>query len=252
MGKLKSNNIAIIVPAFNEAKTIRALLKSILQYASQVIVINDASTDKTVEEIADLPITILHNSKNLGKGASMLKGFKHAKILGAKAVITIDADGQHNPSDIPRFIQATQQSPNQVIIGSRLQNRENAPKLRRTANDIADFFISWAAGCKIIDTQSGYRLYPFAALNKTINRKIKKEKFTFESELLIDITRKGYTPATIRIRSLYPKDARPSHYKPFRDTCDIILMVTWKIVSRGLCFPGLWRTLSNKGMTLDT
>lgn len=242
-------DVAIIIPAYNEEKSIRDIVKKTLEHSLHVIVVNDGSTDKTVEKLIDLPITLLNNATNKGKGASLLQGFRYAQSLNLKATISIDADTQHDPNDIPKFIAAMHQYPNHIIIGARLHNRENAPKSRYRANQIADFFISWAAGRRIVDSQSGYRLYPMNLLNDCLKR-FNHRKFTFESAILINSTRRGYRPAAIAIHSHYPQHSRASHYKPFSDTIKITLMVTWKIISRGLCLPGLCRMLFN-GVTMN-
>lgn len=249
--KKLNSDVAIIVPAYNEEKSIRFITKQLLQFSDHIIVVNDGSTDKTVEQLSDLPITLLHNPTNRGKGASLFRGFKHIQSLNIDAIITIDADTQHDPNDIPKFINAMHQYPNHLIIGARLHNKENAPKSRYRANQVADFFISWAAGERIIDTQSGYRLYPMNLLQDCL-KNAHHHKFAFESEFLIDSTRQGFSPAAIAIHSHYPEDSRESHYRPFVDTSKIVLMVTWKIVSRGFCLPGLLRILRKREAKLAT
>lgn len=238
-------DVAVIIPAYNEEKNIRGIVEKSLQHSKHVIVVNDGSTDKTVEKLAELPIILLNNTINKGKGASLLQGFRYAQSLKLKATISIDADTQHNPEDIPKFIQAMQQYPNHIIIGARIYNRENAPKSRYRANQIADFFISWASGKHIVDSQSGYRLYPMNLLNDCLKH-LNYEKFTFESAILISSTRRGYCPTSIAIHSHYPKNSRASYYKPFSDTIKITIMITWKIISRGFCLPGLFRALFNR------
>lgn len=246
-----STHIAIIIPAYNEEKSIRNIVEKTLLYSLHVIVINDGSQDNTAIQLAGLPIVLLQNDKNLGKGASLLQGFQYAQSLPIAAAISIDADTQHNPDDIPKFIQAMHHYPDHVIIGARLHNKENAPKSRYIANQIADFFISWAAGHRIIDSQSGYRLYPMRLFNDCL-KSFHPHQFGFESELLIDSARRGYRSAFIAIHSHYPQNSRSSHYRPFVDTAKIVGMVTWKIVSRGFCLPGLFRILLKSGITLST
>src|SRR3990167_40317 len=237
-----TSDIAIIIPAYNEEKSIRCIVEKTLLYAVHVIVINDGSQDNTASQLTGLPIVLLQHPKNLGKGVSLLRGFKYAQSLPITATISIDADTQHDPDDIPKFIQIRHHYPDHLIIGARLHNKENAPKSRYIANQIADFFISWAAGHRIIDSQSGYRLYPMRLLNECL-KSFHPHKFAFESELLIDSSRRGYRSASIAIHSHYPQNSRSSHYRPFLDTTKIISMVTWKIVSRGFCLPGLLRIL---------
>lgn len=238
------SDVAVIIPAYNEEKSIRDVVTKTLQYSRHVIVVNDGSTDDTPGQLAGLPITLINNVTNKGKGACLLQGFQHAQSLNLMATISIDGDTQHNPNDIPKFINAMHKYPNHIIIGARLHNHENAPKSRYYANKIADFFISWAAGKPIVDSQSGYRLYPMALLNNCL-RHLNYGKFTFESAILINSTRDGYWATSVAIESHYPTNLRASHYKPFLDTIKIIVMVAWKIISRGFCLPGLYRALFN-------
>lgn len=238
-------NIAIIIPAYNEEASIRNVVESILLFTDKIIVVDDGSTDSTVTQLTDLPIIILKNPRNQGKGASLMRGFRYIQPLNVRAAICMDADTQHNPADIPKFMNAMLTYPGHIIIGARTKKTENTPKHRRRANLIADFFISWAAGCRIIDTQSGYRLYPLCFLRSCLSQ-LHSQRFAFESELIIQASRHGYPSISIPIQSHYPKDSRPSHYRPFTDTIKIILMVTWKLLSRGLYLPGLYRTLKNR------
>ncbi|PMB54713.1 glycosyltransferase family 2 protein [Coxiella endosymbiont of Rhipicephalus microplus] len=235
-------DIAIIIPAYNEQSSIRTIVESVICFTDKVIVVDDGSTDQTVMKLEDLPVALLRNSTNQGKGASLMRSFRHLQELNVHAAICMDADTQHDPHDIPKFIQAMKEYPNHIIIGARTYNTENAPKARRRANLIADFFISWAAGHRIIDTQSGYRLYPCEFLYQSLHS-LRSQRFAFESEMLIQASRRGYLPISIPIYSHYPKNSRPSHYKPLIDTIKITCMIIWKLITHGFCLPGLWRTL---------
>jgi len=237
------SRLAVLIPAFNEEKTIRSVVDACLQFTSNVIVVDDGSTDNTVKEIQNLPIKILRNAQNRGKDISLIRGFSYAKDLDIDAVITLDADTQHNPNDIPHFIQAMQQYPNRIIIGARIIDTKNAPRIRLFANRAADFFISWAAGGRILDTQSGFRLYPCNILPTFISAASQRGQFVFESKVLIDASRKGTTPASLAIASCYPDDARASYFRPIVDTSKIVALIAWKITSRGLCLKGLYNTL---------
>ena len=237
-------DIAVIIPAYNEQRSIRTIVKSIFTFTDKVFIIDDGSTDDTVAQLSDLPAIIIKNLINQGKGASLMRGFQYLQQWNIRAAICMDADTQHNPQDIPKFIQAMYEYPNHIIIGARTQNNENAPKLRRHANQVADFFTSWAAGHRIVDTQSGYRLYPIEFLRNCLH-KLYSQRFAFESETLIQAARYGYYSVSISIPSHYPKNLRPSHYKFFTDTTKIAAIVTWKILSRGFYLPGLFRALFN-------
>ena len=246
----KINKIFVIIPAYNEERTIHCVINKILKHIPNVIVIDDGSTDNTREEITDLPITILCNDFNQGKDAALLRGFTYAEPHKPSGIITIDADSQHDPDDIPKFLSAVNQHPNHVILGARLIGRQDAPKKNRRANSIADFFISWAAGQHIVDSQSGFRYYPMALLKKHIDDASRVKHFTFESEILINAAREGYTTLSIPIKSFYPSDARASHYHTFRDTLQITAVITKKILTGGLCLPGLLKVLFTRNRSV--
>lgn len=236
-------NIAVLIPAYNEDKTIHTIIQQTKHHIAQVIVINDGSTDNTAEALKDLPITLLHNDTNQGKDKTLLRGFKYCLDNKVNAILTIDADGQHDPADIPKFLDAYAQHPEHLIIGARVTNTENAPKHRLFANKLGDFFVSWAAGERIKDSQSGYRLYPAAMLRDYLKTHKKHDGFVFESEIIIDGVHNGFHTAIVPIKSYYPEAARASHFHPLRDSVKIGKMLVKKIVMKGFNIPGLIRIL---------
>jgi GT2 family glycosyltransferase len=185
----------------------------------------------------------LQNSVNSGKAAALWRGMQHAIALGVDQVITMDGDGQHRPDDIPALLAKAESSPEHLIIAARLRDTHLAPPARLAANRFADFWISWAAGQWIRDTQSGYRLYPVSLL-KGIQPNITKQRgFVFESEIIIDALRGHYPCTYVPIASSYSADARASHFRPVADITQIVLMVGWRLLSRGFYPQGLWRVL---------
>jgi glycosyltransferase involved in cell wall biosynthesis len=236
--------IAVVIPAYNEAPTIRDIAARTLEILPHVIVVDDGSTDATAAAVAGLPVTLISNPVNLGKGASLWRGFAIALAEGADAVITLDGDAQHRPEDIPRLIAAWQAHPGRIIIGARLAEREKVPPLRYFGNRFANFWVAWAAGFPVTDSQSGFRLYPAAVL-KTVNvAHGPGARFAFESEILIEAGRAGVRSAAVPIAALYPPNARASHYRSAVDTARIVRMITWKLVSRGFDPLALVRSLS--------
>jgi hypothetical protein len=115
--------------------------------------------------------------------------------------------------------------------------------MRRFANGMANFWISWAAGHRILDTQSGFRLYPVALLKQVHGRISTRHGFVFESEILIEAAKRDYYTKSIAVDAIYPNCARTSYYRPSQDTLLIIRMVAWKLISRGLYLQGLLRSL---------
>lgn len=237
---------AVVIPAYNEGGTIQALVKKVLQFTENVYVVDDGSLDDTLKQIEGMPINVLVNESNQGKAASLWRGMQAAINSGAEAVITLDGDGQHNPDDIPILLSAAQQHPHSLIIAARLLNREHAPKARLFANNFADFWISWAAGQWVSDSQSGYRLYPAGLIQAVDVPRNRHRSFVFESEMAIEAARHGYPCIPVAIKSVYLHGGRSSHFRPVADITRIVLMVAWKILQKGLYPVGLWRALFGK------
>ncbi len=238
--------VAIVIPAYNEAATIREVATQSLPFSSNVIVVDDGSSDNTVEQLDGLAVTVLRNDQNLGKAATLWKGMQHAMAAGCDTIITLDGDGQHNPADIPRLIAAARQRPNHVVIASRLRKRENAHKARLFANNFADFWISWATGQWVHDSQSGFRLYPAALLKAAVNQQLLQHGFVFESEILIEAGRQGFRIVSVPIDTIHHQNARASHFRPVMDITLIVRMVAWKLFSRGMHPVGLWSALRTR------
>lgn len=240
MAAATSARFAVVIPAYNEAGTIRDITSRACRFTDLVVVVNDGSNDDTVKALDGLPVTVLSNHTNIGKGESLRRGAQYAIEKGADFVITLDGDGQHRPKDIPLLLEAATHYPGMIIIAARLRGRHQAPPLRRFANKFADFWISWAAGHRVRDSQSGFRLYPSGAFQQCTSN---ATGFTFESEILINAAHRGIFTTSVAIDTIYEKQARPSHYKPAMDTLSIVRMVAWKLLCRGLYPTGLLRSL---------
>lgn len=233
----------VVIPAFNEAQGIRSLVEEARERAASVIVVDDGSTDTTAACLEGLGIAILRNPVNMGKGATLQRGFAAALRMGASAVITLDGDGQHRPSDIPRLLAAAEAWPGRIIIGARTGNRRAAPLLRRFANRFADFWISWAAGCRMIpDSQSGFRLYPAELLRQVPLRPDTRNTFVFESEILIIAAHLGWYSEAVAIETIYHRDGT-SNFRAWADTWQIVRRVAGHLFRRGMYPAGLLRVL---------
>jgi glycosyltransferase involved in cell wall biosynthesis len=239
----RGDNYWLVIPAYNEAATIRDLAQRALHQGVQVIVVDDASTDATSAQVADLPLTLLLNETNRGKAGSLCRGFEQALAQGASAVLTLDGDGQHRPEDIPRLIEAHEQNPQCIIVAARVHEDDTVPLARYRANCFANFWISWAAGHWIRDSQCGFRLYPAQVLRRVRVPHNRAASFVFESEVLIVAARAGFPTRAVPIPALYPVAARASHMRPVRDIARIVRMVAWKLLTRGMYLQGLYRCL---------
>jgi len=243
---VSAERYAVVIPACNEAATIADVAQRALAAAATVIVVDDGSTDGTHERLAGLPVCLLRNDRNRGKGASLWRGIEQALALGAAGVVTLDGDGQHAPEDVPRLVRLAREHPADVVIGARLIGREAAPRARRIANRVADFWIGWAAGQPLDDSQSGFRVYPAALLRRLDVRRGPTRGFVFESEALIAAARLGVRIRAVAIAAVYPRSARPSHFRPVVDVARIARMVAWQLLRRGMYPAGLYRSLARR------
>ena len=213
------------------------------QQCANVVVVDDGSVDSTFRAVAGLDVTILRNEENCGKAGSLSRGFEHALAQGAVGVITLDADGQHAPEEIPSFLKVAATDPTTFLIGARRRDQRKISFWRFFANRLADFWIGWAAGHRIEDSQSGFRLYPAALLRTVDLQHDCSHSFVFESEILIEAAWKGFAcrivPVTVSPRS----GPRPSHFRPVIDIMRITGMVGGKMLSRGMYHMGILKIL---------
>jgi glycosyltransferase involved in cell wall biosynthesis len=234
----------VVIPTYNEATTVRDVAMRARQQCPNVIVVDDGSTDGTSQALAGLDVTILRNERNRGKAGSLSRGFDHALAQGAAGVITLDADGQHAPEEIPAFLEQAMDHPAAFLIGARQRDQRKVTFWRYMANRIADFWIGWAAGKPIEDSQSGFRLYPTSLLRRVSIKQGPKRGFVYESEILIEAARRGIVCLNVGI-SVTPRfGPRASHFRPILDIARITRMVAWKILSRGFYPQGLYASLS--------
>lgn len=237
-------DVVIVVPAYQEAATIGGIVARCRQSwpAAAVVVVDDGSTDGSGAIAASAGAVVLQQPRNGGKGRSLTRGFLHALELRARCVVSLDADGQHRPEDLPRLLACAAACPDRIIIGSRRAGSAAAPRGRRISNLVADFWISWAAGWPVEDSQSGFRVYPAALLQQI--RLPHAAGFAWESELLIAAGRVGVRTMAVAIPSIYGSELRrASHFRPVQDITRIVLMVGGHLLRRGMHPVGLWRTL---------
>ncbi len=240
---LSWEDVWIVMPAYEEERTIRRLALNALAWCPRVIVVDDASRDGTSAQLQGLPVVVLRHDVNLGKAASLRTAFAHALAQGARCVISLDGDGQHDPADAGCLLAAWQQQPDRIVIGSRLHDRAQFPLSRYCANRFACFWISWAAGHPIADSQSGFRVYPAAVMQIALGPGVRGGRFTFESEILIEAARHRHSTLAVAIPGSYPANARASHFRPVVDIAKIVLMVAGRLLRQGMAPRGLWRSL---------
>ncbi len=246
MTNQQRHNIWLVIPAHNEAETIVDVIEQFSQYDLPIVVIDDGSSDQTKQLAESTAATVLTHPENSGKAAALMTGFNYVLQQGAIGIITVDADNQHDSSHLRELMRAIEKHPESIIIAARYFDRKNAPGLRYMANRIADFWIAWACGQQIWDSQSGYRFYPTSLIKKiTINAE-KSHSFVFESEILIAAANVGYSIFGIPTAYFFPEGLRKSHFRPAHDIWLITKMVAKFLLSKKLFLGGLWRSLRKK------
>lgn len=234
--RLHRGNVAVVIPALNEALRIHDVVRDALAHCDHVIVVDDGSDDGTADCIAGLGATVLRHPRRLGKGAALRSGFAQARRIGAQAVATMDGDGQHAGADIPRLVDAANRHPGCVIVGARLRKRAAQPVYRRIGNDFGDWGIAWGCGFRVVDSQSGQRLYPHAVY--TLDQ-VPGEGFVFEAQMLISAARRaGARVVAVPIETRYasadgPVQFRKSHFRLFRDLWNITSHVVRQVWAHG-------------------
>ncbi|MDN5924484.1 MAG: glycosyltransferase family 2 protein [Xanthomonadales bacterium] len=244
----------MLIPCLNEERAIGGIIESVLALGLPVIVVDDGSDDATPAIVDALPVTLIRHSDRRGKGEALRSGFREALKRGYAGVVTMDGDGQHVAADIPRLLAAAKLFPAHIITGARLINRERQPTYRRLANNFGDWGISLACGQRLIDTQSGQRYYPRAAVELV---DIDTEGFVFESEILIEAAwQRGIRVASVPIESRYesshaPEAYRLSHFRPVSDFMSITTHVVWKFLSSGRFWENVRKVRHQQPLLID-
>ena len=211
----------MIIPCFNVAQTIGAILKELNKRPIDVVLIDDGSADATVEIAGCYQAVILKNKGNLGKGLSLRKGFDYALACGYATIITMDGDGQHLPEDVDSFLKAGLVRPEvDIVIGNRMDNPLGMPFIRRLTNRIMSRLLSAIAHQEIPDSQNGFRLIKSRAL-ASLN--LESARFEIESEIIIKASLQGAKIISIPVRSVYKNS--PSSINPFWDTFRFIKFI---------------------------
>jgi glycosyltransferase involved in cell wall biosynthesis len=221
---MQQQRICVVVPAYNCEKTIEPVLKSLLQYTSDILVVDDGSTDKTAEIVSAFKnnLILLSYKDNKGKGYALTQGFKTAVQRGFRYALTLDSDGQHLPEDIATFIAFFLQQPNALLVGARPFNHPNMPHGNVFANRFSNFWFTLQTAYRLSDTQSGYRLYP---LHKMKNMHAFTHRYEAELELMVRSAWKGIRIFSVPVQVHYPtKEERISHFRPKRDFIRISIL----------------------------
>ncbi|MDX9797840.1 MAG: glycosyltransferase family 2 protein [Bacteroidales bacterium] len=229
--EMQKTKICILIPTYNNEKTIEQVVSSTMNYCKDIIVVNDGSTDNTkniLEGIRD-KITLITYPKNKGKGYAIKQGFQKAREKGFDATITMDSDGQHLAEDIPLLLNAYSNNPNSLIIGQRSFNNPNMPNKNSFANRFSNFWFKLQTGKKLNDTQTGFRLYP---IKKMKRMKPFNNRYEAEYELLVRIAWRNIKLIEQPINVYYPPlEERVSHFRPTKDFVRISLLNTFLTIA---------------------
>lgn len=250
---LRERGICVVIPTYNNGGTISRVVSDVLEQCADVIVVNDGSTDNTSQLLkATGGITVVEYERNRGKGYALKAGFRKALEMGFAYAITLDADGQHFPSDISLFLQANREHPGSLIVGKR--NMEGAERSggSKFANAFANFWFAVQTLHYLPDTQTGYRLYP---LKKLYGLSLLTSRYEAELELLVMASWHGVDIHSIDVPVFYPpRNERVSHFRPALDFARISLLnCVLCLLAVVYALPlGLLRLLIRAGRTVYT
>lgn len=216
MSESELDDVAVIIPAYNAGARLETVLSKTLTIIpqSQIVVVNDGSTDATTTVAAKCGILCISHGQNRGKGMALRTGFAHALTRPQiRAVISMDADGQHDPAQLPEFIRVFRETSVDLIIGCRQIRWPAMPLFRVISNRLTSALVSWRLGKKIPDSQSGYRLHSRRLLERL---KLQTSGYQMESELLLKAVQAGMMLGFISIATIYAGET--SHIRGWRDT----------------------------------
>ena len=214
--------LAAVIPALNAAKTLGPVIAASREHVDAIVVVDDGSNDGTSDVAGAAGVNVVRHQKNHGKGAALKTGFRWCLERGYDAVLTLDADGQHLGSNIPKLVAAWKETHADLIIGGRSHLFEQMLPRRRVANRLSAAAIAWASGLKVSDSQSGFRIYS-ANLLRAIT--LHSNGFAMESEVLVRAGRRGLRVVTVPVDLGFVDGLATSHYRPVLDSLRIAVVV---------------------------
>ena len=222
-------SIFIVIPTYNEVKTIGPIVRELVEKGFRVVVVDDGSTDTTIIDANRFGAELVVHSKNVGKGRCIREGLEYSLENGCELVITMDGDGQHNLDEIDKFIEEHRRTNADIVLGSRMHNPRKMPFVRLCTNVFMSFVISLILGERIRDSQCGYRLLSRNAIEKM---DLRTTKYEIESEMLLEAKRHGLRISSVDIDSIYQGES--SQINPFFDTFRFIKLIIYDSLKRCL------------------
>ncbi len=213
---------AVVIPSYNAAPLLGGVINSVAEILprDRIIVVDDGSTDDTLEVARSQGVVVVEHGRNLGKGVALKTGINKAHEIGAAFVITLDADGQHDPKEIPRFVSHQAESDPDIIVGNRMADTKDMPPIRIFTNRFTSWVVSTKAGQKIPDSQNGYRMIR-TSLFKQLH--LETARYETESEILIKAAKLGARIESVPVETIYGEER--SSINPMVDTLRFFRLV---------------------------
>jgi len=205
--------VTAVIPAYTEEETVSRVVSESKRYVDEVIVVDDGSVDETFVEAQEAGALVLAHQKNKGKGEALRTGFKRALELGADVIVTLDADAQHDPNEIPKLLLPIIEANADVVVGSR--EKQGMPWIRRLSNALATMCLRFL-GLKLLDTQCGFRAWTSKALETV---QTQAPRYVAESAMLLQAHNKGFRIVGVPITTI---NAAKSSISPIRDTVQFL------------------------------
>lgn len=225
----KMNDVLIVIPTYNNSKTLRHVTQQVIDTGLDLLIVNDGSDDGGPESLEGLAVSIINFPENRGKGAAILAAAEWAERNSYNYIITIDADGQHDPGDLPQFFNILDKSPLSIIVGTRDFSKSDVPSSSRFGRWWSNLWFRISSGCSLPDSQSGFRAYPVKVLRFV---KCYGSRYDFEVEILVRSVWAGVEVKPVDISVTYTEETKKaSHFDPFWDNFRISIAYT-RVVTR--------------------
>ncbi|TFH15878.1 MAG: glycosyltransferase family 2 protein [Lentisphaerales bacterium] len=216
----EKENFCAIIPAYREERMIGEVVRRVLKHVGSVIVVDDGSDDKTASEAENAGAEVIIHEQNKGKGVALASGFSRAREKGFDVAVVMDGDGQHDPEDVPRFIEAYVRTGIPVLVGNRMADLAHMPLVRKLTNRYMSWLLSRQMRQYVADTQCGYRLYRLDLIPLVTTQ---SERFAAESEILLNLASRGIRIDSVPIKAIYGDER--SKINPLMDTVRFFRML---------------------------
>lgn len=236
MNKDRKLKVLLVIPLFNHGDTLASVVQAALGTGLDVLVVDDGSTDDGLQEITDQPCECLRLPLNKGKGVAILAGAREAKRRGFDAILTLDADGQHDPSEAFLLVNEAESGTwPAIVIGARRMIQDTVPGSSHFGKVFSNFWVRLECGLDLSDTQSGMRLYP---VDELLSLKLVRSRYDFEIESLVKFAWAGVDVRSVDVSVHYPPaDERISHFHKLKDNWCLTKLHTSLVIRRLIPWP---------------